>query len=48
MSAAQSRMLLRLLAAAGAPLAEVRDAFRVLAAPGADAELLGGRLVVTA
>jgi len=47
MSAAQARMLLRLLVAADAPPADVRDAFHVLGAPGVAAELLGGRLVVT-
>ena len=48
MTAAHARILLRLLLAAHAPLAEVRSAFHALGAPGLDAELLGGRLVVTA
>jgi hypothetical protein len=47
MSAAQARMLLRLLVAAGAPHADVRNAFHALGAPGVAAELLDGRLVVT-
>ena len=48
MSAAQARMLLRLLVAADASSAELRDAFQALGAPGQEAELLEGRLVVTA
>lgn len=48
MTAAHARMLLRLLLAARAPLPEIRRAFRALAAPGMAADLLGGRLVVTA
>ena len=48
MTAAQARVLLRLLLTAQAPLPEIRRAFAALAAPGTEAELLGGRLVVTA
>lgn len=47
MTAAHARMLLRLLLAAGATLEDVRRAFEALGAPGAPAELLGGRLIVT-
>ena len=47
MTAAQARILLRLLLAAGAPTDEVRLAFVALAAPSAPAELLAGRLTVT-
>jgi L-asparaginase len=48
MTGSQARLLLRLLLAADVSLAEVGSAFRALGAPGAAAELLGGRLVVTA
>jgi len=48
MTAAHARLLLRLLLAAGAPIAETRSAFEALGAPGTPAELLGGRLTVTA
>jgi L-asparaginase len=49
MTAARARMLLRLLLAAGATLEETRQAFEALGgAPGVPAELLGGRLTVTA
>lgn len=48
MTAAQARMLVRLLLAAGAAVDEVRQAFAALAAPGSPATLLGGRLTVTA
>ncbi len=48
MSAAHARMLLRLLLAAGATRDDVREAFEALGAPGSPAELLDGRLIVTA
>lgn len=47
MTAAQARVLLRLLLAAGASLEDVRQAVEALAAPGSPAELLDGRLKVT-
>jgi L-asparaginase len=47
MTGAKARMLLRLLLAADAPLAETRPAFEAIGAPGTTAELLGGRLRVT-
>jgi L-asparaginase len=48
MTAARARMLLRLLLAAGATLEDVRQAFEALGVPGEPAELLGGRLSVSA
>jgi L-asparaginase len=48
MTAAQARIVLRLLLAAAAPASEIRAAFAALAAPGRPAELLDGRLVITA
>jgi L-asparaginase len=48
MTAARARMLLRLLLAAEVSLEDVRQAFAALGAPGSSAELLGGRLTVTA
>jgi L-asparaginase len=48
MTGAQARMLLRLLLAANAQLAEIGRAFETLRAPGTAAEMLGGRLIVTA
>jgi L-asparaginase len=48
MTAAQARMLVRLLLAAEATLEDMRQAFEALGAPGSPAELLGGRLTVTA
>jgi L-asparaginase len=48
MTGAQARMLLRLLLAANTAPPEVGEAFEALSAPGDPAELLGGRLVVTA
>jgi L-asparaginase len=48
MTAAQARILLRLLFAAKAPTSEIRGAFEALGAPGRAAELLSGRLSVTA
>jgi L-asparaginase len=48
MTAARARVLLRLLLAAQAPIAEIGRAFEALGAPGSPAELLGGRLIVTA
>ena len=48
MTGAQARVLLRLLLAAGAGIPDVRDAFAALAVPGSAADLLEGRLVVTA
>jgi L-asparaginase len=47
MTAAQARMLLRLLLAAGAPIADIPPAFEAIRAPGTEAKLLGGRLTVT-
>jgi L-asparaginase len=47
LTGAQARMLLRLLLAANASLAEIGQAFETLRAPGTAAEVLGGRLVVT-
>ncbi len=48
MTAARARMLLRLLLAAEASVDDVRAAFGALGAPGEPAELLGGRLSVSA
>jgi L-asparaginase len=48
MTAAHSRMLLALLLAAEAPIPEIRRAFELIGVPGSEAELLGGRLTVTA
>jgi L-asparaginase len=48
MTAAQARVLLRLLLAAGASLEDARRAFHALAAPGSPATLLERRLTVTA
>lgn len=48
MTAAHARMLLRMLLAAEATTDDVREAFEALGAPGSDADLLGGRLTVTA
>jgi L-asparaginase len=48
MTAAHARLLLRLLLAARAPIPEIRDAFEALGVPGSAAQLLGGRLTVTA
>ncbi|MGN6866905.1 MAG: asparaginase [Solirubrobacteraceae bacterium] len=48
MTAARARLLLRLLLAAEATVEEVRQAFAALGAPGEPAELLGGRLTVSA
>lgn len=48
MTASHARMLLRMLLAAGAAIDDVRGAFESLGAPGSGAELLGGRLSVTA
>jgi L-asparaginase len=48
MTAARARALLRLLLAADATLDDVGQAFEALGVPGATAELLGGRLTVTA
>jgi L-asparaginase len=47
MTAAQARMLLRLLLAAGATPHDARQAFEAFSSPGSRAELLGGRLTVT-
>jgi L-asparaginase len=47
MTGAQARVLLRLLLAAAAPLAEIGPAFAALRTPGTAAELLGGSLVVS-
>jgi L-asparaginase len=47
MTAARARVLLRMLLAAGATVADARHAFEALGAPGAPAELLGGRLTVS-
>lgn len=48
MTAAHARMLLRMLLAAEATTDDVREAFEGLGAPGSDADLLSGRLTVTA
>lgn len=48
MTAAQARVLLRLLLAAGASREDVRQAVQALGVPGSPATLLGGRLTVTA
>lgn len=48
MTGARARMLLRLLLAAEATLEDVRRAFEALGVPGLSAELLDGRLTVTA
>ncbi|MBV8217595.1 MAG: asparaginase [Solirubrobacterales bacterium] len=48
MTAARARMLLRLLLAADATIEDARQAFDALGAPGTTADLLGGRLTVTA
>jgi L-asparaginase len=48
MPASHARMLLRLLLSAGAGHDDVRAAFEALGAPGSPAQLLGGRLTVTA
>jgi L-asparaginase len=48
MTAAHARMLLRMLLAAGATIDDAREAFEALGAPGSHADLLGGRLIVTA
>jgi L-asparaginase len=47
MTAARARVLLRLLLAADATIEDARQAFEALGAPGAAAELIGGRLTVT-
>jgi L-asparaginase len=47
MTAAQARVLLRLLLAAGASLEEVRQAVQALGTPGSPTKLLGGRFAVT-
>ncbi|MGB0097491.1 MAG: hypothetical protein WBP81_33760 [Solirubrobacteraceae bacterium] len=48
MTGAHARVLLRLLLAAQASIAEIGRAFEALVAPGSPAELLDGRLIVTA
>jgi L-asparaginase len=48
MTAAHARMMLRLLLAAHAPIPEIGRAFEALGVPGSAAELLSGRLTVTA
>jgi L-asparaginase len=48
MTGARARMLLRLLLAAGASVPDVREAFEAFGAPGVPAQLLGGRLTISA
>ncbi len=48
MTAARARVLLRLLLAADATIEDTRQAFEALGAPGKPADLMNGRLTVTA